>query len=164
MKKLICLALLLALAACGKTPDKVVSVEGVTGQDAQDIVKEVTKQLNIACTGLNQYSYDLVKKTWSASVSNNAGNPYNYHTENWGWDKWVEISVQVSPKAKDLPKEWDAPGKILTYDMGGGKHPGIATRDKVSQLMCGSMAVSNNPDAPDSRLDWADMSVIDKLP
>ena len=105
MKKLACIALFLALAACGKTPDKVVAVEGASSQDAQNIVKEATRQLNIACTGLNQYSYDLVKKTWSASVSNNAGNPYNYHTENWGWDVWVQITVQVSPKARDLDRK-----------------------------------------------------------
>lgn len=164
MKKLICLAAILALAACGKTPDKVVTVQGASTQDAQDIVKDATAQLNTACTGLNQYSYDLVKKTWSASVSNNAGNPYNYHTEHWGWDKWVEITVQVSPKARDLPPEWAAPGKILTYDLGGGKNPGIATRDKLSQLMCGSMAVSNDPNNPESRLDWPALSSVDKLP
>jgi len=164
MKKSVCIVLLLALAACSKSPDKVVAVEGATSQDAQDIVKEATRQLNIACTGLNQYSYDLVKKSWSGSVGNNAGNPYNYHTENWGWDKWVEISVQVSPKAKDLPKEWDAPGKILTYYLGGGKTPGISTNDKLSQLMCGSMAVSNNPEDPYSHLDWPDLASLDKLP
>lgn len=163
MKKLACLACLLALAACGKTPDKVVAVQGADTQMAQDIVKEATKQLNTACTGLNQYSYDLVKKTWSASVSNNAGNGYNYHTENWGWDTWVQITVQVSPKAKDLPKEWAAPGKILTYDLGGGKQPGIVTRDKLSQLMCGSMAISNDPDNPDTFLSWSDLAMIDKL-
>jgi hypothetical protein len=163
MKKLACLAFLLALAACGKPPDKVVAVQGADTQVAQDIVKEATRQLNIACTGLNQYSYDLVKKTWSASVSNNAGNPYNYHTENWGWDTWVQITVQVSPKAKDLPKEWAAPGKILTYDLGGGKQPGIVSRDKLSQLLCGSMAISNDPENPDTFLSWADLSVIDKL-
>ena|SRR5579871_5363778 len=164
MKKLTCLALVLALAACSKSPDKVVDVQGTNSQDVQDMVKDATAQLNTACTGLNQYSYDLVKKTWTASVANNAGNPYNFHTENWGWDKWVEISVQVSPKAKDLPAEWAAPGKILTYDLGGGKHPGIATRDKLSQLMCGSMAVSNDPNNPDSRLDWPGLSSLDKLP
>ncbi len=163
MKKLACMTLLLALVACGKSPDKVVAVAGADSQMAQDIVKEATKQLNIACTGLNQYSYDLSKQTWSASVANNAGNPYNYHTENWGWDTWVQITVQVSPKARDLPKEWDAPGKILTYDLGSGKQPGIVTRDKLSQLMCGSMAISNDPEHPDTFLSWSDLSGIDKL-
>jgi hypothetical protein len=157
------LALLLALTACGKTPDKVVEVQGTTDQATEDLVKDATKQLNIACTGLNQYVYDLDKKTWSASVSSNAGNGFNYRTERWGWNKWVEITVQVSPKARDLPKEWDAMGQVLTYDLGGGKNPGIATRDKLSQLMCGSMAVSNNPEDPYSHLDWQDLSSLDKL-
>ena len=68
MKKLACMTLLLVLAACSKTPDKVVAVAGADTQVAQDIVKEATKQLNIACTGLNQYSYDLVKKIGRAHV------------------------------------------------------------------------------------------------
>lgn len=155
---------LLALAACGKTPDKVVAVEGTTDVATQDLVKDATKQLVTACTGLNQNSYDLVKKTWTASVANNAGNSFNYRTEKWGWNKWVEIQVQISPKAKDLPKEWNAPGQMLTYDLGGGKTPGIATRDKLSQLMCGSMAISNDPEDPYSHLDVSDLSSLDKLP
>jgi hypothetical protein len=164
MKKLMFLTLCLMLAACGKTPDKVVDVESVATADAQAIVKDATKQLITACTGLNQNSYDLAKKTWSASVANNAGNAFNYHTENWGWTKWVQITVQVSPKAKDLPKEWNAPGKILTYDLGGGKKPGIASRDLLSQRMCGSMALSKNPEDPDSHLEWPDLAGVDKLP
>jgi hypothetical protein len=158
------LALLLALAACGKTPDKVVAVQGNEDAATQELVKDATRQLNTACTGLNQYVYDLMKKTWSASVGTNAGNSFNYRTEKWGWTKWVEISVQVSPKAKDLPPEWKAPGRVLTYDLGGGKTPGIATRDKLSQLMCGSMAVSNDPEDPYSHLDVSDLSSLDKLP
>lgn len=158
------LASVLALGACGKTPDKVVAVEGTTDAATQQLVKDATKQLNTACTGLNQYVYDLVKKTWSASIATNAGNAYNYRTEKWGWTKWVQISVQVSPKAKDLPKEWNAPGQVLTYDLGGGKTPGIATNDKLSQLMCGSMAVSNDPDDPYSHLDVSGLSSLDKLP
>jgi hypothetical protein len=164
MKRIAYLTILLALAACGKSPDKVVDVQSVATPDAQAIVKGATKALNTACTGLNQYSYDLVKKSWSASVANNAGNGFNYHTEKWGWTKWVEVTVQVSPKARDLPKEWNAPGKILTFDLGGGKMPGIASRDKLSQLMCSSMAVSNNPDDPDSHLDWPDLATVDSLP
>jgi len=158
------LALLLALGACGKTPDKVVAVQGNEDASTQELVKDATRQLNTACTGLNQYVYDLVKKTWSASVAGNAGNAFNYRTEKWGWTKWVEITVQVSPKAKDLPKEWNAPGQVLTYDLGGGKTPGIATRDRLSQLMCGSMAISNDPEDPYSHLDVQDLSSLDKLP
>ncbi|MGE5624655.1 MAG: hypothetical protein ACM3ZT_03810 [Bacillota bacterium] len=163
MKRLVWLIFILAFAACSKAPD--VTVQGAApNANVQAIVDDATKMLNTACTGLNQYVYDLVKKSWSASVSNNAGNSFNYHTERWGWTKWVTLSVQVSPKAKDLPKEWDAPGKILTYDIGGGKYPGIATRDKLSQLMCRSMSVSNSVEDPDSHLDWPDASEIDKLP
>jgi hypothetical protein len=158
------MALALLLGACGKTPDKVVAVQGTDDAATQALVKDAVKQLNTACTGLNQYVYDLVKKTWSASVVNGAGNAFNYHSEKWGWNKWVEITVQVSPKAKDLPKEWNAPGQVLTYDLGGGKTPGIAARDKLSQLMCGSMAVSNDPEDPYSYLGWTDLSSLDKLP
>jgi hypothetical protein len=164
MKKLAILSLMFALAACGKTPDKVVAVDANESADVQAMVKDATKQLVTACTGLNQYSYDLVKKTWTASVANNAGNSFNYRTEKWGWARWVEIQVQVSPKAKDLPKDWAAQGKILTYDLGGGKTPGIASRDKLSQRMCGSMAISNNPSDPYSHLDWPDLKSLDKLP
>src|ERR1700742_3536398 len=117
------LALLLALAGCGKTPDKVVAVDPNASAAVQALVQDATKQLYTACTGLNQNSYDLVKKTWSASVAGNTGNSFNYRTERWGWTKWVEITVQVNPKAKDLPKEWNAPGQVLTYDLGGGKNP-----------------------------------------
>ena len=155
---------LLSLAACGKTPDKEVDVQGTQDAGVEALVQDATKQLNTACTGLNQYVYDLDKKTWSASVASNAGNGFNYRTEKWGWTKWVEISVQVSTKAKDLPKEWNAPGKVLTYDLGGGKTPGIAARDKLSQLMCGSMAISNDPEDPYSHLDVSDLSSLDKLP
>ncbi|HEX7964816.1 MAG TPA: hypothetical protein VF651_03775 [Gammaproteobacteria bacterium] len=164
MKRVLFLSLLLALAACGKTPDKVVAVDASQSADVQALVKDATKQLVTACTGLNQYSYDLLKKTWTASVANNAGNSFNYRTEKWGWNKWVEIQVQVSPKAKDLPKEWQAQGKILVYDLGGGKTPGIASRDKLSQRMCGSMAISNDPEDPYSYLGWPDLSSLDKLP
>lgn len=158
------MTMLMALVACGKSPDKIVDVQGTQDAGVEALVKDATKQLNTACTGLNQYVYDLDKKTWSASVAGNAGNSFNYRTEKWGWTKWVEISVQVSPKAKDLPKEWNAPGRVLTYDLGGGKTPGIATRDKLSQLMCGSMAVSNDPEDPYSYLGWPDMASLDKLP
>ena len=165
MKKLMLSILtVLALAACGKTPDKVVAVDPNASADVQAMVQDATKQLYTACTGLNQNAYDLLKKTWTASVASNAGNGFNYRTEKWGWSKWVEITVQVSPKARDLPKEWNAPGKILTYYLGGGKTPGIATNDKLSQLMCGSMAVSNNPEDPYSHLDWPDLASLDKLP
>ena len=164
MKRILALSLILLTGACGKTPDNVVTVQGATPDQTPQIVKDATKQLVTACIGLNQFSYDLTKKTWNAAISNNAGNPYNYHTERWGWTKWVQITVQVSPKAKDLPKEWAAPGKILTYDLGGGTHPGIASIDKLSQLMCGSMAVSNNLDDPVSHLDVAELSILDQLP
>ncbi|HEX2666784.1 MAG TPA: hypothetical protein VHP13_00240 [Gammaproteobacteria bacterium] len=164
MKRVLFLSLLIALAACGKTPDKVVAVDASQSADVQALVKDATKQLVTACTGLNQYSYDLLKKTWTASVANNAGNSFNYRTEKWGWNKWVEIQVQVSPKAKDLPKEWEAQGKILVYDLGGGKTPGIASRDKLSQRMCGSMAISNDPEDPYSYLGWPDLVSLDKLP
>lgn len=165
MKKLMLPILaVLALAACGKTPDKVVAVDPNASAEVQAMVQDATKQLYTACTGLNQNNYDLLKKTWTASVASNAGNGFNYRTEKWGWSKWVEISVQVSPKARDLPKEWNAPGQILTYDLGGGKTPGIATNDKLSQLMCGSIAVSNDPNNPESRLDWPALSSVDKLP
>lgn len=162
MKTLVWLTLILTLAACNKAPE--VAVQGPTNAGIQAIVQDATKMLNTACIGLNQNVYDLVKKSWSASVSNNAGNQFNYHTENWGWAKWVSISVQVSPKARDLPKEWDAPGKFLTYDIGGGKQPGIVTRDKLAQRMCGSMAISNDPNNPDTFLSWPDASEVDKLP
>jgi hypothetical protein len=158
------MALLLALTACNKTPDKVVAVDPNASAAVQALVQDATKQLYTACTGLNQNSYDLMKKTWSASVAGNAGNSFNYRTEKWGWTKWVEITVQVNPKAKDLPKEWNAPGQVLTYDLGGGKTPGIASSDKLSQLMCGSMAVSNDPEDPYSHLDVSDLSSLDKLP
>ena len=167
MKKTIvfsAMAVLMALMACSKSPDKVVAVQGAQDAAVEELVKDATKQLNTACTGLIQYVYDLDKKTWSASVAGNAGNSFNYRTEKWGWTKWVEITVQVSPKAKDLPSEWKAPGRVLTYDLGGGKTPGIATRDRVSQLMCGSMAISNDPEDPYSYLGWPDLSSLDKLP
>lgn len=158
------IALVVTLGGCGKTPDKVVAVDPNASAAVQALVQDATKQLYTACTGLNQNSYDLIKKSWTASVSSNAGNAFNYRTEKWGWTKWVEITVQVSPKARDLPKEWNAPGRILSYDLGGGKTPGIASRDKVSQLMCGSMAVSNDPDDPYSFLSWPDLASVDKLP
>jgi len=165
MKKLMFPILaVLALVACGKTPDKVVAVDPNASADVQAMLQDATKQLYTACTGLNQNAYDLLKKTWTASISNNAGNAFNYRTEKWGWSKWVEISVQVSPKARDLPKEWNAPGQVLTFDLGGGKNPGIASNDKLSQLMCGSMAVSNDPEDPYSHLDWPALASLDKLP
>ncbi|HEV2213128.1 MAG TPA: hypothetical protein VGS99_07250, partial [Gammaproteobacteria bacterium] len=112
---------------------------------------------------------------WTASVSNNGGNPFNFRTQKWGWTKWVEITVQISPKARDLPQEWNAPGKILTFDLGTpdlkdpaiklaeGQHTGIVAHDKLSQLMCSSMAVSNDPNNPESFLSWPDLSGLDKL-
>ncbi|HSN18949.1 MAG TPA: hypothetical protein VLV87_12170 [Gammaproteobacteria bacterium] len=165
MKKLMMfIAMALLLAACGKTPDKTATIDSKASADEQALIQDAIKQLYTACTGLNQNAYDLVKKTWTASAANNAGNSFNYRTERWGWTKWVEVTVQVSPKARDLPPEWKAPGQVLTYDLGGGKNPGIATNDKLSQLMCGSMAVSNDPDDPYSHLDWPELASIDKLP
>ena len=112
------MALALLLGACGKTPDKVVAVQGTDDAATQALVKDAVKQLNTACTGLNQYVYDLVKKTWSASVVNGAGNAFNYHSEKWGWNKWVEITVQVSPKAKDLPKAPQKTASASTWAYG----------------------------------------------
>ena len=100
-KPLIALLAALMLAGCTKTPDKSVSIQAGMPADNQAIIKSALKQLMATCIGLNQRSYDLIN--WHATVASSGGNPYNYHTENWGWKKWVEVTVEVRTNARDLP-------------------------------------------------------------
>ncbi|MGH8306791.1 MAG: hypothetical protein ACRER0_00805 [Gammaproteobacteria bacterium] len=162
MKKLIAAFLaILLLAACGKTPDKTVAIQSGTPEGNTSIIKQAVKQLSISCIGLNQNSYDLMN--WHATLASNGGNPYNYHTETWGWNKWVEVTVEVRPTARDLPKEWNARGQVLKYDIGGSPQPGIDGKTTVSQLICGTLPVSNDPENPDTFLSVPEMKILDQL-
>jgi hypothetical protein len=162
MKKLlIALFAALMLCACTKTPDKTVAIEPGTQSDNQTVIKAALKQLMNSCIGLNQKSYDLID--WHATLSSSGDNPYNYHTENWGWKKWVEVTVEVRSNARDLPSEWNARGQVLKYDLGGGSQPGINGKTTLSQLMCGTLPVSNDPDNPDTFLSVPEMKVLDRL-
>lgn len=162
MKKLIiaCCSVLL-LAACSKTPDKTVALQTGIPATNQTIIKQAVKQLAIACIGLNQKSYDVTN--WHATMASNGGNPYNYHTETWGWNKWIEVTVEVRPTARDLPQEWNARGQVLKYDIGGNPQPGVLGKTALSQLMCGTLPVSNDPDNPDTFLAVPEMQVLDQL-
>jgi hypothetical protein len=151
----------LMIAGCTKTPDKTVSIDAGTPADNQAIIKMAIKQLMTACIGLNEKSYDLIN--WHATLSSSGNNPYNYHTENWGWRKWVEVTVEVRPNARDLPKEWNARGQVLKYDLGGSTQPGINGKNTLSQLMCGTLPVSNDPDNPDTFLSVPDLKILDQL-
>lgn len=162
MKKLLIVLLLSWLiAACSKTPDKTVVVPPGTPASNTVAVKAGVKQLVDACAGLNQYSYDLMN--WHAIIASNGGNPYNYHTETWGWKKWVEVTVEVRPNARDLPQEWNARGQVLRYDIGGSPHPGIDGKNTLSQIICGTLPVSNDPQNPDTFLSVSRMKVLDQL-
>ena len=160
-KPLIALLAALMLAGCSKTPDKSVSIQAGMPADNQAIIKSALKQLMATCIGLNQRSYDLIN--WHATVASSGGNPYNYHTENWGWKKWVEVTVEVRTNARDLPSEWNAKGQILKYDLGGGEQPGIDGKNTLSQLMCGTLPVSNDPDNPDTFLSVPELKSLDQL-
>jgi len=162
MKTIIIALLTVGLCvACSKAPDKTVQLQKNIPTQNQDIIKSAIKQLTTACTGLSQYSYDLTN--WRATMASNGGNPFNYHTEVWGWEKWIEVTVEVKKNARDLPKEWKAPGKVLEYDLGGGKQPGIDGKDTLSQLMCATIPVSNDPDNPDTFLAVDGMKIIDNI-
>jgi hypothetical protein len=162
MKKLtIVIIATLMLAACNKTPDKIVVIDARVPADNQSTIKTAIKQLLISCIGLNQKSYDLIN--WHATMASSGDNPYNYHTENWGWKKWVEVTVEIRTNARDLPKEWNARGQVLKYDLGGGNQPGINGKNTLSQLMCGTLPVSNDPDNPDTFLSVPEMKILDQL-
>lgn len=158
---LIVLLAALMLASCSKTPDKAVAIQPGTPADNQPIIKAALKQLMVTCVGLNQKSYDLIN--WHATVASSGDNPYNYHTEDWGWKKWVEVSVEVRTNARDLPSEWNAKGQVLKYDLGGGTQPGINGKNTLSQLMCGTLPVSNDPDNPDTFLPVPELNILDQL-
>ncbi len=162
MKKLLiaCFAALL-VAGCSKAPENSVTLQPGTPPDNTAVVRGAVKQLVAACTGLNQYSYDL--ENWHAIIASNGGNPYNYHTETWGWSKWIEVTVEVRPNARDLPKEWNARGRVLKYDVGGGPQPGIDGKTTLSQLLCGTLPVSNDPQNPDTFLSVPAMKAVDQL-
>jgi hypothetical protein len=147
--------------ACTKTPDKTVTLQANVPTENQAIIKAAIKQLVAACTGLNQYSYDLTN--WRAVMASNGNNPFNYHTETWGWNTWIEVTVEVRQNARDLPKEWNARGKVLQYDLGGGKQPGIDGKTTLSQLMCATIPVSNDPNNQDTFLSVPEMQMIDKI-
>lgn len=147
--------------ACTKTPDKTVTLQADIPTQNQAIIKAAIKQLVTACTGLNQYSYDLTN--WRATLASNGNNPFNYHTETWGWDKWIEVTVEVRKNARDLPKEWKAPGSVLHYDLGAGKQPGVDGTTTLSQLMCATIPVSNDPGNPDTFLSVPDMKIVDDI-
>lgn len=162
MKKIMIILLVAGLCvACSKTPDKTVTLQANVPPGNQAIIKAAIKQLVISCTGLNQYSYDLTN--WHATMASNGDNPFNYHTETWGWTNWIEVTVEVRKNARDLPKEWDARGKVLQYDLGGGKTPGIDGKNTLSQLMCASMPVSNDPENPDTFLAAGGLKILDNI-
>ncbi len=162
MKKLvITLLVTLMFTACTKAPEKTVTMEAGTPAGNQAVIKAALKQLTISCIGLNQKSYDLTN--WHATIASNGGNPYNYHTETWGWNKWIEVTVEVRPNARDLPEEWNARGQVLKYDLGGGSQPGIDGKTMLSQLMCSTLPVSNDPQNPDTFLSVPEMKVLDQL-
>ena len=162
MKKLIIAFLItLLFTACSKTPDKTVTLQAGMLADNQAVIKAAVRQLSISCIGLNQNSYDLTN--WHATIASNGGNPYNYHTETWGWTKWLEVTAEVRPNARDLPKEWNARGQVLQYDLGGGSQPGIDGKTTLSQLMCGTLPVSNDPQNPDTFLVVPEMKALDQL-
>lgn len=162
MKKFLLVMLTsLLLGACGKTPDKTVVMAQGTPADNRSIIQQAVKQLTISCIGLNQRGYDLIN--WHATQASNGGNPYNYHTETWGWNRWIEVTVEVRPNARDLPKEWHAPGQVLKYDLGGSPQPGIDGKTTLSQLLCGTLPVSNDPDNPDTFLSVPEMKVLDQI-
>ncbi|HVC37356.1 MAG TPA: hypothetical protein VNF46_03030 [Gammaproteobacteria bacterium] len=162
MKKLV-IALLVTLifSACTKAPEKTVAIAAGTRADNQAVIKAALKQLMISCIGLNEKSYDLIN--WHATIASSGDNPYNYHTENWGWNKWIEVTVEVRTNARDLPTEWNARGQVLKYDMGGGSQPGVDGKNTLSQLMCGTLPVSNDPQNPDTFLSIPEMKVLDQL-
>lgn len=162
MKKLaIAILASLILAACTKGPEKTVEIAAGTLADNQAVIKAALKQLMVSCIGLNEKSYDLIN--WHATLSSSGDNPYNYHTENWGWKKWVEVTVEVRTNARDLPMEWNARGQVLKYDLGGDPQPGINGKNTLSQLMCGTLPVSNDPENPDTFLSVPEMKVLDQL-
>ncbi|HEX5340836.1 MAG TPA: hypothetical protein VFX47_08135 [Gammaproteobacteria bacterium] len=147
--------------ACTKTPDKTVTLQANVPAENQALIKTAIKQLTTSCVGLQQYSYDLTN--WRAFMASNGDNPFNFHTEAWGWTKWIEVTVEVRNNARDLPKEWNAPGKVLQYDLGGGRQAGIDARDTLSQLMCATIPVSNDPTNPDTFLSVPQMKVLDDI-
>jgi len=162
MKKLAVMLLVsLMFSACSKTPEKSITMDAGVPANGQAIIKTALKQLMTSCIGLNQNSYDLIN--WHATIASNGGNPYNYHTETWGWNNWIEVTVEVRTNARDLPKEWNAPGQVLKYDLGGGSQPGIDGKTTLSQLMCGTLPVSNDPQNPDTFLSVPEMKIVDQL-
>lgn len=162
MKKIIIALLITGLCvACSKTPDKTVTLQANIPVENQAIIKSAIKQLITACTGLHQYSYDLTN--WRATMASNDDNPFNYHTETWGWTKWIEVTVEIRQNARDLPKEWDARGKVLQYDLGAGKQPGIDGTTTLSQLLCATIPVSNDPGNPDTFLAVSGMKIVDDI-
>jgi len=158
---IIAMLVTLIFSACTKSPDKTVSITAGTPADNQAIIKAALKQLMTSCIGLNQNSYDLIN--WHATLSSSGDNPYNYHTENWGWKKWLEVTVEVRTNARDLPKEWNARGQVLKYDLGGSPQPGINGKNTLSQLMCGTLPVSNDPNNPDTFLSVPELNVLDQI-
>ncbi|MGH8362991.1 MAG: hypothetical protein ACRESQ_06535 [Gammaproteobacteria bacterium] len=151
----------LLLGACGKPPDKSVSLAPDVPVDNQHIIQQAVKQLTISCIGLNQRGYDLIN--WHATQASNGGNPYNFHTETWGWNRWIEVTAEVRPSARDLPQEWNARGQIVKYDLGGSPQPGIDGKTALSQLMCGTLPVSHDPDNPHTFLAVPELKVLDQL-
>ncbi|MGA9852054.1 MAG: hypothetical protein WBR15_03910 [Gammaproteobacteria bacterium] len=151
----------LLLVACTKAPDKSVAIGPGTPAGNTSIIKQAVKLFSISCIGLNQKSYDLMN--WHAIVASNGSNPYNYHTETWGWNRWVEVTVEVRPNARDLPQEWNAKGQVLKYDIGGSPQPGIDGKTTLSQLICGTLPVSDDPENPDTFLAVPEMKVLDQL-
>lgn len=149
------------LSACGKTPDKSVSLAQDIPVSNQPVIQQAVKQLTKSCIGLAERGYDLIN--WHAIQASNGGNPYNYHTETWGWNHWIEVTAEVRPNARDLPKEWNARGQVLKYDLGGSPQPGIDGKTTLSQLICGTLPVSNDPDNPDTFLAVPEMQVLDQL-
>ncbi|MGH8281913.1 MAG: hypothetical protein ACRERZ_06960, partial [Gammaproteobacteria bacterium] len=60
-------------------------------------------------------------------------------------------------------KEWNARGQVLKYDIGGSPQPGIDGKTTVSQLICGTLPVSNDPENPDTFLSVPEMKILDQL-
>lgn len=57
--------------------------------------------------------------------------------QEYGWSVIIEVRIQLQESTRFIPFQYRPWGQTLTYEIGGGRKPGILSRKSIEQLLCG---------------------------
>ena len=127
-------------------------------QENKLIIKKSIEIFFKACPKLKGYWLDI--DSVSADPYIDAGGEFEYRTEQYGWQHWIHVTMQVSDNPKNIPNRIRAAGHTLHYNLGGGVRPGIIFKKKQSGDVCG---ISMRDDGADGFIEIPDLNIVDSL-